>query len=65
MQATVASFEHSTGSGTVLLDDGVRLAFDADAFAASELRHLRPGQRLHIDVADDQTTIIQLAIFAS
>ncbi|MDQ3627332.1 MAG: hypothetical protein M3419_00615 [Actinomycetota bacterium] len=65
MQATVASFEHGTGAGTVLLDDGVRLAFDGHAFAASGLRHLRPGQRLHIDVADDRTTITRLAIFAS
>ncbi len=65
MQATVASFEHSTGSGTVLLDDGVRLQFDGEVFAAAGLRHLRPGQRLHIDVADDRTTITRLAIFAS
>jgi len=64
MQATVESFQHSTGSGTVLLDDGVRLAFDGDVFTTSGLRHLRPGQRLHIDVADDRTTITRLAIFA-
>jgi len=63
MQATVASFQPSTGAGTVLLDDGVRLEFAAEVFAATELRHLRPGQRLHIDVAEDRTTITRLAIF--
>lgn len=63
MQATVASFENSTGTGTVLLDDGVRLHFAGEVFDASGLRHLRPGQRLHVVVADDRTTITRLAIF--
>jgi 2-phospho-L-lactate guanylyltransferase len=49
MQGTVASYDPEQRSGTVLLDDGTMLAFDADAFAASGLRLLRLGQRLRID----------------
>lgn len=50
MQATVRSFSHQTASGTVLLDDGVELPYDAEAFASSNLRHLRVGQRLTVVV---------------
>lgn len=62
MQATVATFERASGEGTLLLDDGVRLSFNGDVFAASGLRHLRPGQRLNIDLATDSTTVTRLAI---
>jgi cold shock CspA family protein len=50
MQATVASFDAETGSGTVVMDDGLRLAFDADIFARSGARMLRPGQRVFVEV---------------
>ncbi len=53
MQATVASFDATTRDGTLLLDDGIRLAFDAAAFAASGLRHLRSGQRVRVDTDRD------------
>ncbi|GII20706.1 cold-shock protein [Planosporangium mesophilum] len=49
MQATVATFDERTGSGTVLLDDGSEMAFPAEAFAASGLRLLRLGQRVRLD----------------
>lgn len=49
MQGTVASFDDETHSGTVLLDDGTELRFEAAAFAASGLRLLRLGQRMMID----------------
>jgi len=48
MQATVASFDPATGAGSVLLDDGVRLPFDAAVFRRSGLRLLRPGQRVRL-----------------
>jgi cold shock CspA family protein len=50
MQATVASFDAEAESGTVLLDDGLRLAFDATMFAGSGARMLRPGQRVFVEV---------------
>lgn len=49
MQATVHHFDVTTGSGSVIRDDGVVLAFDADAFDRSGLRHLRLGQRLDVE----------------
>jgi hypothetical protein len=61
VQATVATFSTDTHSGTVLLDTGVRLAFDADAFDRSGLRLLRLGQRLNIRVVDGQITALSLA----
>jgi 2-phospho-L-lactate guanylyltransferase len=51
MQATVSSFDPSTGSGAVLLDDGVELPFGAAAFTGSGLRLLRPGQRVRIETS--------------
>ncbi len=47
----MSSFDPDRGSGVVVLDDGRTLPFDAAAFAASALRHVRPGQRLTVDVA--------------
>ena len=49
-QATVATFDSTTGSGSVLLDDGLRLPFGAAAFARSGLRALRLGQRVRLEV---------------
>jgi len=50
MQGTVATFDHQTHTGTLLLDDGSELAFPAEAFRASGLRLLRLGQRVTIEV---------------
>ncbi|ONI86520.1 hypothetical protein ALI144C_11525 [Actinosynnema sp. ALI-1.44] len=58
MQATVATFSPSTRSGTVLLDDGTRMTFDADAFDHSGLRMLRLGQRVVMRVVDGRVTAI-------
>lgn len=60
MQATVHRFDRDTGSGSVLRDDGVELPFDAAAFATSELRLLRVGQRLTVDVVDDRVTALRI-----
>lgn len=51
MQATVRSFDAPTRSGTVLLDDGVELPYDAAAFDAGAIRLLRVGQRVRIETA--------------
>jgi 2-phospho-L-lactate/phosphoenolpyruvate guanylyltransferase len=51
MQGSVHTFDETSGAGSVLLDDGREVAFDAEVFAASALRHLRSGQRLSLDVA--------------
>jgi cold shock CspA family protein len=49
MQATVSSYDAETGAGRVLLDDGVELAFGAEALTGSRLRLLRAGQRVRLD----------------
>lgn len=51
MQATAYTFESETRSGSVLLDDGTPVDFDAAAFDAGGLRLLRPGQRVRIERA--------------
>lgn len=50
MQGSVHTFDEQTGAGSVLLDDGREVWFSAAVFAASALRHLRPGQRLSLDL---------------
>ena len=44
------SFDSVTRAGTVLLDDGVELPYDAAAFDAGRLRLLRVGQRVRLRV---------------
>ena len=61
MQATVATLDPDTGSGTALTDDGRRVAFDGAAFAAGGLRLLRPGQRVRMDVADGRVVRVTIA----
>ena len=46
MQGTVRSFDPETRGGTVLLDDGTELPYDAAAFDAGGLRLARVGQRV-------------------
>ena len=64
MQATVAAFEPADGSGTVLTDDGRRLAFDGAAFAAGGLRLLRPGQRVRLEHSGDRIVRITFVTLA-
>jgi cold shock CspA family protein len=52
VQATVYRFDPNTGSGAVLTDQGAVLAFDVEALRLSGLRHLRPGQRLSVELAE-------------
>jgi 2-phospho-L-lactate guanylyltransferase len=53
LQATTRVFHPDTRSGTVLLDDGTEIAYDAAAFDAGGLRLLRVGQRVHLRVDGD------------
>jgi hypothetical protein len=63
MQATAATFSPDSLSGTVLLDDGTPLPFDAPAFAASGLRFLRLGQRLRVEIRDGRVVAMVHAAF--
>ncbi|MGW0843989.1 hypothetical protein ACWD26_28410 [Streptomyces sp. NPDC002787] len=49
MQATAYTYDPTTRTGQVLLDDGTPVPFDARAFDAGALRLLRPGQRVRIE----------------
>ncbi|MFF5894426.1 hypothetical protein ACFY8O_00710 [Streptomyces argenteolus] len=49
MQATSFTYDPETRTGSVLLDDGTPVDFDAPAFDAGGLRLLRPGQRVRIE----------------
>jgi 2-phospho-L-lactate/phosphoenolpyruvate guanylyltransferase len=61
MQGTVATYDPDYRDGTVLLDDGTELAFDAAAFGASGLRLLRFGQRLRLE-CDETGRVVRIAI---
>ncbi|MER5180055.1 hypothetical protein ABT009_17075 [Streptomyces sp. NPDC002896] len=65
MQATSYTYDPETRSGSVLLDDGTPVPFDAPAFDAGGLRLLRPGQRVRIEVEGEgearRITLITLA----
>ncbi len=56
MQASVHGFDEQTGSGSVLLDDGVERWFDGKVFVQSGLRHLRVGQRVSVEIAGESVT---------
>ncbi|WP_327661428.1 MULTISPECIES: hypothetical protein [unclassified Streptomyces] len=54
MQATAYTYDSETRAGSVLLDDGTPVSFDAAAFDAGGLRLLRPGQRVRIEMQDTE-----------
>ena len=59
MQGTVATYDPVSRSGDLLTDDGLRMAFPADALA-EHIRHLRIGQRVFIDAGEQGITSIRL-----
>ena len=61
MQGTIATFDAAGRRGTLLLDDGTELAFEAPAFDRSGLRLLRLGQRVAID-ADENGQVSRVTI---
>jgi len=56
MQASVHRYDDHSGSGSVLLDDGREIPFDGNVFDASGLRHVRPGQRVSVEMSDTALT---------
>ena len=62
MQATVRRHDEATRCGSVLLDDGTELPYDADAFAASGLRLLRVGQRVRVRLDSRGTRVVALTL---
>lgn len=67
MQATAYTYDSETRSGSVLLDDGTPVPFEAPAFDAGGLRLLRPGQRVRIETDGEGTglriTLVTLQTF--
>lgn len=67
MQGTAYTYDPDARTGSVLLDDGTPLPFDAAAFDAGGLRLLRPGQRVRIEVtgegADRRVVLVTLQTF--
>ncbi len=63
MQATVRTFDAQTRSGTVLLDQGIELPYDAAAFDSGGLRLARFGQRvtIEVDAAGERVTFLTLS----
>lgn len=59
MQATVASYDDESRSGTVVTDAGTTLVFEAPALA-DHIRHLRPGQRVFLDQSGDRIDGLRL-----
>jgi cold shock CspA family protein len=60
MQATVATYDEATRSGTVFLDDGTKLPFEASALVGTGLRMLRPGQRVKLESGPGGVQRIQI-----
>ncbi|SNT62700.1 hypothetical protein SAMN05216276_10938 [Streptosporangium subroseum] len=56
-------FDATTRSGSVFLDDGSEIPFDAAAFDAGPLRLLRSGQRVNIVMDGDDITYVTLSTF--
>jgi hypothetical protein len=56
MQASVHKYDDTTGSGSVLLDDGLEVPFDGLVMDASGLRLVRPGQRVSIEMSGAAVT---------
>ncbi|MFG1923622.1 hypothetical protein [Cryptosporangium sp. NPDC048952] len=66
VQGTVRLFAPETHEGSVLLDDGSDVPFDAAAFAAGGLRLLRPGQRVRLERdASGAVSLVTIVTFTS
>lgn len=59
MQASIHTFAED-GSGSALLDDGQVVSWPSEVFAGSALRHVRPGQRVSIEL--DGTAVTRVWI---
>ena len=63
-QGTVKTFDLTTKTATLLLDNQEELPVDADTFAASGLLELRMGQRVRFEVegSDDTRRVRDLTL---
>ena len=59
MQATVASYDDASRTGTVVTDQGESLEFAGETLA-EYIRHLRPGQRVHVDTDGSGVTGVRI-----
>lgn len=57
VQATVRAWDPLTRAGTLLLDDGSALDFPGEAV---QVRALRPGQRVRLQIEDDRVTALTI-----
>ena len=57
--ATVATWDPTSRSGTLLGDDGARLTFEGAALDPA-VRLLRSGQRVHVECDGDRVTAVRL-----
>lgn len=57
------TFDPATRSGSVFLDNGTEIPFDAAAFDAGPLRLLRSGQRVNLVMDGDDVTYVTLSTF--
>lgn len=55
--------DYADGAGTVVLDDGTEVAFEAPATSGQDVRFLRPGQRVAFDLQDGAVTALRLVTF--
>jgi hypothetical protein len=60
VQATISDYDPQTRAGAVLLDDGVRLPFTAQALAGTRLRLVRRGQRVEVTVENDVVSSLRI-----
>lgn len=57
MQATLSRYDATTASGAVLTDAGVELPFGPEALADTQVRLLRPGQRVRLRTTGSGATL--------
>jgi 2-phospho-L-lactate guanylyltransferase len=61
VQASIHSVSPD-GGGTALLDDGTQIAFTAERLAESGLLHVRPGQRVSVELDERGSTATRVWI---
>ena len=62
LAATAREHDAVTRAGSVLLDDGTLLHYDAAAFDAGRLRLLRSGQRVWLRLDGQPETIVAITL---
>ena len=52
-QGTIKDYDDETRSGVLLMDDAAEVHYDAGSLEGSGIRHLRLGQRVKFDLAEE------------